>query len=136
MLVPAIRQVAYLDAETADDLVMQVGAGLVRNKVASGIFEDHLQKTKPEDVLELADWLTNFPDDKARRYMLEQNWDIIGYRSPELAMALTASEDPEVASERRIAEFSRLLCDKPEQFESWIRSLPARNRRIAEDAVK
>jgi len=129
----AIRQVASQDKELASDLVKEMSPGSARNEAAAIFLEVRMKDKDPQ----LAEWIESFPDGAAKRIMLDENWSMIGYQAPELLKILTASEDPMIASERRISEVARSLnANQPEAFEGWMRSLPERNRRIAEAAVK
>lgn len=129
----AIRQVASQDKELATDLVMEMKPGSARNQSAAILMESRLR----EKDLQLAGWIESFPDAAAKRAMLDENWSRISYTWPELLPVLTASEDPQIASEQRIAEFAKTLkANQPEAFTLWMQSLPERNRNIATAAVK
>jgi hypothetical protein len=129
----AIRQVAGQDQELATDLVMEMNPGSARNESAAVL----LKVRGGEEASQLAEWIESFPDAAAKRFMLDKNWSRIVRGAPELLQILTTSEDPRIASERRIAEVAKSLnANEPQAFESWLRSLPERNRNIAETAVK
>ena len=117
----------------ATDLVMEMNSGSARNESAAVLLEVRVR----EEAAQLAEWIESFPDASAKRFMLEKNWSRIRRSAPELLQILTANEDPNIASELRISEFAKSLNAKlPEAYESWLRSLPERNRSIAEAAVK
>ena len=133
----AIRQVVQVDQELAMNLVMKMTPGPIRNESASQLLEGFLSPAELSGAPQLAEWINSFPDAAAKNYMLYQNWSALSSRSPELAKTLCASEDPEIASNQRISTLATsLYANAPESFETWARSLPDRNRRIAEAAVK
>jgi hypothetical protein len=128
----AIKQIASRDKELATDLVMEMKPGSARNESAAILMESRLKEKDPQ----LAGWIESFPD-AAKRAMLDKNWSMIRYNAPELLPVLTASEDPQIASEPRISEFAKTLkANQPDAFTHWMGSLPQRNRTIAEAAVR
>lgn len=132
-VVGAINQAKRQDKDLASDLLMEIKPGAARNESAYRVLEVRMG----EDAPQLAEWIASFPDAAVKRFMLDENWSMIGVNAPELLQILTASEDPKIASERRISEFARSLNAKqPQAFESWLQTLPERNRSIAEAAVK
>lgn len=136
-VVGAIRQVVGVDKELAVNLVMEMAPGATRNESASQLLASSLNPAELADVPRLADWITSFPDTAARNHMLDQNWDRLSRSSLDLVKTLCASEDPEIASNPRISKLAKsLYANEPESFETWARSLPDRNRKIAEAAVK
>ena len=133
----AIRQVVQVDQELAMNLVMKMTPGPIRNESASQLLNGFLSPAELSGAPQLAEWINSFPDAAAKNYMLYQNWSALSSRSPELAKTLCASEDPEIASNQRISTLATsLYANAPESFETWAQSLPDRNRRIAEAAVK
>lgn len=129
----AIRQTASQDTELATDLVTEMNPGPTRNESASVLLDARMRGKAPG----LAEWIESFPDGAAKRSMLDKNWSMFRYNAPGLLPILTASEDPQIASTRRISEFAKnFSATHPEAFATWVRSLPERNRTIAEAAVK
>jgi hypothetical protein len=136
-VVGAIRQVVGVDKELALNLVIEMAPGATRNESASQLLASSLNPAELADVPRLAEWITSFPDTAARNHMLDQNWDRLSRSSLELAKTLCASEDPQIASNTRISTLATsLYANEPESFATWARSLPERNRKIAEAAVK
>ncbi|MES2920044.1 MAG: hypothetical protein V4819_00755 [Verrucomicrobiota bacterium] len=133
----AIRQVIQVDKQLAANLVMEMTPGSIRNESASELLEGFLDPAESASAPQLTEWITSFPDAAARNYMLDQNWSKLSRSSLALAKTLCASEDPEIASNERISTLATsLYANEPESFETWTRSLPDRNRKIAQAAVK
>ena len=133
----AIRQVIHVDKKLAANLVLEMTPGSIRNETASQLLEGFLNPAESTGAPQLAEWITSFPDAAARNYMLDDNWSRLSRSSLDLAKTLCASDDPEIASNPRISTLATsLYANAPESFETWARSLPDRNRRIAEAAVK
>ena len=133
----AIRQVILVNKKLASDLVLQMTPGPIRNTSASQVLEGFLSPSELAGAIKLAEWITSFPDAAARNYMLDDNWDRMERSSLDLTKILCTSEDPEIASDQRISTLATsLYANEPESFETWARSLPERNRKIAEAAVK
>lgn len=133
----AIGQVIQVDKKLASDLVLQMTPGPIRNMSASQLLEGFLSPSELTATTQLAEWIASFPDAAARNYMLDQNWSKLSRSGLDLVKILCASEDPEIASDQRISTLATILyANEPESFETWARSLPKRNRKIAEAAVK
>ena len=131
-----VKAMGMLDNEKATEVLHTMTPGPGKNLAAAKVFESLIDSSRGTDPERVEDWITHFPDSAARSYSLDQEAGNLAREQPELAVSLAESEDPSIARRGVIRNAAwHLAKEDPVSAAAWARSLPERNRKIAEDAL-